>query len=240
MNKLFRILFLSLVLVGLPLGSWYYLSSGLMYYKATIAELEDYGKIPQFNFQTPYDKPLTKDSLNDKAVVLGAFDPSDLSAPHWKVLEKLFLQFHETNAIQFVQLTLHPGRDSLVQLKRWLEQHKVEVPKKNYIKTSPPKNLLDPQQMYLVDGPEEGIRQFICQGLGFPVKQDGKKFIIGRQSQDMPKQYPWLVLVDRHGTIRNYYDVQSPEQIKSLVEHLSLIMPKEVSDKPELIRQPER
>ena len=45
-----------------------------------------------------------------------------------------------------------------------------------------------------------------------------------------------FALIDRHGIIRSYYGIQSDEEKRVLVEHLSLLMPGDRQEKVELKR----
>lgn len=57
--------------------------------------------------------------------------------------------------------------------------------------------------------------------------------------KDLMRQWPAdkaFALIDRHGIIRSYYSIQSDEEKRVLVEHLSLLMPGDRQEKVELKR----
>lgn len=95
---------LLLLLVGLPIGSWYYLQSGLEYRQSLLADLKDYGKIPEFTLQTVQGEPFTNQDIAGRMVVASFLDFKDetLLTQFGEVLNKLHDQFDERNDVAFL------------------------------------------------------------------------------------------------------------------------------------------
>ncbi len=54
-------------------------------------------------------------------------------------------------------------------------------------------------------------------------------------ADEWPADKPFA-LIDRHGIIRSYYAINSPEEKRILVEHMALLLPRERQEKVELKR----
>ena len=122
----FQILGVILVLVVLPLISWYYLSQGLDYRQKTLAELEDLGELESYGFEG-----FSVDDHKEKMIITAFFDDRDLE----KVtgyLEKLHEQFNEREDVVFV--------NHMQGHQRKLRTHFEE------------KGLIDPEQIFLKAG----------------------------------------------------------------------------------------
>jgi hypothetical protein len=91
---------LSLMLVLLPLISWYYLSKGLDYQIEARSELGDHGKWSLIEYRDLYGNELNPDFFEGKMVIGGVYH-ANLSS----TLEKLYHQFDERDDLLFVFLS---------------------------------------------------------------------------------------------------------------------------------------
>ncbi|HMO38030.1 MAG TPA: hypothetical protein PKC76_01535 [Saprospiraceae bacterium] len=92
------------LLVILPLGSWYYLQTGLEYRKAAMSELQDYGKVPPLQLVRHDGDTLHQEAMLGK-IVLAAFldlQAAGQTARTGELLAKLHDQFDERQDVAFL------------------------------------------------------------------------------------------------------------------------------------------
>ncbi|MEO0776222.1 MAG: hypothetical protein AAFW73_05880 [Bacteroidota bacterium] len=210
-----QIMALLLFLVVMPLGSWYYLSTGLDYQKVARAELKDYGKLPAFSLLNQNDFPITRDSLNGNMLLASFFRlDGPENAERFRMLRALHEQFDDRPDVWFVQHTLSPAAAGGAELKA-------------FAKTV---DLAEEGQCIYLNGSPEQTAQLLREGYHIPEagmpKDDAGKLKIAADLPAELKDYPYFVLVDDEGVIRNYYDYRDPGQMKRLVEHMAILMPR--------------
>ena len=66
-----------LVLFVLPLGSIYFLNSGLQYRKTSVSELSDLGKVGDFNLNNQNNLPVSPAMLRGRVAVVNFFSEND-------------------------------------------------------------------------------------------------------------------------------------------------------------------
>ncbi len=206
---------LMLFMVVMPLGSWYYLSAGLEYQKTARAELKDYGTLPDFSLLNQNDFPITRDSLKGNMLLASFFrfdDPDNKE--RFRMLRALYEQFDDRTDVWFVQHALRPVQGGGKTIQGFAEA--VELQEEG-------------QCVYL-NGSLEQIHQLLREGYhipqeGMPKDEDGKLQIASELPAGM-RDYPYFVLVDDKGMIRNYYDYRDQGQMKRLVEHMAILMPR--------------
>src|SRR5690606_25183071 len=69
-----------IVLFVLPLGSIYFLNSGLQYHKDSVAELGDLGKMGTFNIKNQLNSDVTEEVLKGRVAVVNFFSANDSTA----------------------------------------------------------------------------------------------------------------------------------------------------------------
>lgn len=98
-KKILQTLALLLFLVGLPLGSWYYLREGYNYRKALLDDLGQMGQVPQMSATDIRDSLISMENLRGKVLVLGAIAVGDQTAI--EAIRGLSDQFAESRAVVF-------------------------------------------------------------------------------------------------------------------------------------------
>ncbi len=218
---------LLLFLVGLPLGSWYYLDKGLTYNKELMAELKDYGQMPDFKFMDENGNSLSKKQFAGKVVVVNFFNTSSNSyTKKVDYLQRFYKQFHAVKELAVVSFSLEPDRTNSDDLQA--------VAKKA--------DLANDQNVYLTGDRAEMLR-VLAKGFQVPdLKNRAEDRTIPRSNSlsSLPNEYPYFVLIDDKGMIRNYYDVNDEKAVINLVEHTAMIIPKKSEEKAVLKREKEK
>ncbi|MDX1941349.1 MAG: hypothetical protein SFU99_12405 [Saprospiraceae bacterium] len=95
---------LSVLLVGFPLGSWYYLKAGLDYRKEVMGDLYDYGKMPAVVLTTSTGRALEPKDVAGKIIVAGFlnFQDQTVTKQSGQWLSKLHHQFNERRDVTFL------------------------------------------------------------------------------------------------------------------------------------------
>ncbi len=217
-NRILSILALILFIIVLPLGSWYYLNSGLNYYKKLMGELKDYGELPAFTLTNQNGQVFTKADLKGKVVIADFFFTHcpTICPKMTSQMKRLYEQFDDRADIVFLSHTVDPKRDSVSVLQAYMQAH--EIP-------------LD-DQWYFLTGNQDSIFALARKGYQLPTDEgaagDGEDFL----------HSPYFALLDTTLTIRNYYDGTDSTRVNRLVEHIAMLMPrdpkKEIKYKPEI------
>jgi len=229
-NNILQGLFLLLLLVILPFGSWYYMGAGHKYYKESMAELKDYGVLPNFALKAQgEEKPFDNSFLTGKMSVIAFINPQSASSPEvLKNLGLLHKQFNKRNDLYFLIHILSEQKMSEGFLKEMTEKYE----------------LTDDEQCYILTGEGNEIQNLV--GTKYKVPdlkiEKAKEDLIPLSTNSIGtlKEYPYLILVDSKQVIRNYYNGDNKDEMKRLVEHISLILPKPVEEKPILKRVKEK
>jgi len=101
---LISVAILLLLLVGLPIGSWFYLQSGLEYRQELLGQLKGHGAISGMSLQTHTGEPFTNQVIDSRIVVASVLDFSNesLKTAFGNSLMKLHDQFDERNEVAFL------------------------------------------------------------------------------------------------------------------------------------------
>jgi protein SCO1/2 len=214
---------LVLFIVFIPLGSWYYLQSGFNYHKDLMSELKDYGKMPEFALQTQNKKTRTDADFHGKITIANFYNRKNPStAISMDYARRILGQFESQEDLIFLFQSLTPA-DSL--LKAFAKKE----------------NLLDKRAIFL-SGDESQMTQLLTTGYKIPLfdtkKEDGS-LSFDSTINSLPESYPYFVLIDSSLTIRNYYDINDEASMTRLVEHLAIILPRDVRRKAEYRPQKE-
>ncbi len=200
-NKILQTIALLLFLVGLPLGSWYYLQRGLDYRLDAMEELKTYGEAPDFELTTADDSLLTKGDLRGKLVVAAFLTTAEKERPdrYGEVLSKLLDQFGEGNNFKML---VH-GTDTLADTPRAL------------LRFAATHRLTDEDVCHFLPPELPAFEKLAREGYRLPLDA-------GTELRDNP----YLALADSSLTIRNYYDITEESQVRRLVEHIAMIIPR--------------
>jgi len=214
---------LLLMLVILPGGSWIWLNKGYNRSKAALDEMQNYGHLPAFQLT----------GLNGQ--------PTDSSVVHDQMTLAVFLnsQDAKTEARLATLSTLHRQFDERNDFKLLI--HFTDDPNLNTIQEK--SRLLDEEQIYLVKGSPGAIQQLIEKSYRLPnldqPREPGSTLIFKNVSSDNIGDYPFYVLIDEEGIIRNYYHADRPEDVERMVEHIALTLPRNLEGDPRLRRDKE-
>lgn len=202
-NNIWVILGLSFFLIGLPLGSWYYLQQGLNYSLGVQDKLEPKGKVPTFSFTDQNGQVITNDSLKGKLYVADFFFASCPNeclemAENLKIVQEAF---EDHPKVVIVSFSTDPYHDTTAVLKAYA-------------------NSLGalPYQWYFLRGEQEEIFKLAKKGFKLPAD-------INDNDNDIVHS-PYFALVDTSGQIRNYYDGTDARETKVMITHMSMIMPR--------------
>ena len=129
-RNILQILALFLMLVVLPLGSFYYLRKGFNYQKAAWAELQDRASVPSFKLQDLRGNMIASDSLGNKIVVANFVSYAELKDNKlWaERFKNLSGQFHDRSEFEIVSYLT--DKDSLAASERTvlLENYELRNP----------------------------------------------------------------------------------------------------------------
>ena len=137
------------------------------------------------------------------------------------VLETLHRQFDERNDFK---LLIHLPETT--DLENFQKEYKLQ----------------DEQQIYAVKGNEQTLGKLIKNNYRIPnlttKRIPGSSVDFQNTSAD-PNNYPYYILIDEKGKIRNYYHADRSEDIDRMVEHIALILPRDIEGDPRLRRDRE-
>lgn len=226
-KKILQALVLTLMLIGLPLGSWFYLKKGFDYQKNLMDELKNYGKMPDFKLLTQNGDSLSRDELKGKVIVADFYVKDSQSAEKtMDYLRKFSEQFHDQEGLVFLSHQLSPLGASASGLKEQSQQES-----------------LDNDLNYFLSGSKKEMLSILSIGYKVPVlkqKQDNGMIPLKSNINQLPREYPYFVLVDTSLAIRNYYDINDAASVEKLVQHLAISIPREKKEKPVLVIDEEK
>jgi hypothetical protein len=194
-RRIFVVVALLILLVGFPLGSWYYLKGGVEWRKEALAELRDYGKIRAVHMVFPGNDRINR--VGEKVCVIHNFGENpDLTEENRFILntgQRLFEQFGENPYFRFVVIK----RQGTAAFK----SHIQTLPSIDYA-TWVQHGALGSWSTILNNGydkfcKDEGIR---------PTDQ-------------------FYALCDTTGTIRRFYNALDDKEIGRMVEHIAILLP---------------
>ena len=92
---------LFLILVILPIGTWYYTKSGFDYFKSMVGELHEYGKIPTFSLSDQNGEILQLEDIKGHLTVSSFIDlENDKSKVVASQIQKLYDQLEQWHYIR--------------------------------------------------------------------------------------------------------------------------------------------
>lgn len=232
MAKKLRVLGILTILLIFPLMSWYYLKTGYNYQMDSRSELKDYGQIPRFNFPiyTPdQDEKFgryTNDSLENKMCVL-SFIGEDIKNRDLilDVVQKLNIQFGDNQNLILLTIPMIDTDHQII-----LDENK--------------KRKIDHVQHKIISG-SNSIKSWVGNNIKYPTEwkpkeNDAPDVILEKKSAEEIDEYPFFVLVDNKQTIRNFYHINKIDEVKRMVEHIALLLPRDVRPGIEFEREKEK
>lgn len=212
-RNIFQLLAVVLLLVVLPAGSWYYLKEGFDYRKAAMDDLQPRKAIAPFAIPTFSDSLFNSQTLKGHLTIANFFalDNEEKSKSYGELFAKMHRQFDKREDVLFLSYVLETDSTSAQKVANYRNQYGLE----------------DVEQCIFVPGSSTAGGDQVIQDYDLPLT-DGIAL----------KDNPYLVLLDDSLQIRNYYDIRSEEDIKLLVAHTAMIMPKK--PKKDIIYKPEK
>jgi|GEM_PF-1585420 len=221
-NNYLQAAMLLLMIVIFPAGSWYYMNLGYNRSKTSIAELQDYGHLPAFQL-TGIKGAVDSSLVNGQMTLIAFINPGQpATKDRMQVLETLHRQFDERNDFK---LLLHlPETTDLADFQK---EYKLE----------------DDRQIYLVKGDTQTLGSLIKNSYRIPdlsaAREPGSSVDFQVSIPGDPNNYPYYILIDEKGKIRNYYHADRTVDIERMVEHIALILPRDIEGDPRLRRDRE-
>lgn len=214
-NKI-QLFALFVILVGFPLTSWYYLKTGFDYQMDARAELKDYGNIPQFSFIDMNGVPLSKDSINSKMTVLSFLGKDEaVNKEVLEVVNKLNQQFGDNQHLKLMVGGLNSEKYSKEKLQQLYTSY----------------NYQGDQVLYFTNS-KSSIQDWAGKQIKVPVewleKENEAPDIRLEASKSTLIDYPFFVVADTKHKIRNFYHAQKLPEVQRMVEHIALLLPREV------------
>lgn len=202
-KRILTIIGLSFFLIGLPLGSWYYLNSGFNYYKGVMKKLEPKGIVPAFSFTDQNNHVINNDSLKGKLYVADFFFASCPNeclqmAQNLQIVQDAF---KDNENVMIASFSTDPLNDSTAALKQYAKGL----------------GALD-YQWHFLRGEQKDIFKLAKEGFKLPADTNNNDTDITHS--------PYFVVVDHKGQIRNYYDGTDERAVKTMIAHISIIMPR--------------
>ncbi len=228
MARKLRVLGILTILIIFPLMSWYYLKTGYNYQMDSRAELKDYGKLPNFAWSTA-DSDYTIDSLENKMSVLSFIGEDKKNTEViLDVIQKLNIQFGDNSNLKILTFPLLAQRTGIGDLVKIQTERKI-----------------NPFQHKIIQAPEEGLKNWLGGQIKYPIEwkeieNDAPDVILEKKTANQINEYPFFVLVDNKNTIRNFYHIDNVDEVKRMVEHIALLLPRDVRPGIEFEREKEK
>ena len=227
-NNLLQMSLLTLFLIVMPLGSWYFLNKGYNYYDKAIKELQDYGPMPDFQLMSQTGKQLTKKDIEGKMAVVAFVRPEDTE--NAKMMEYLGLVHKQFDKRSDLVLLIH------LQTNEAQSVEAMEAIAKRC-------GLTDDRQCFFLTGSSQTMQNLLSKSYQVPdlnsKTEEQVKYSL-REANASEMDYPYLVLTDIGQHICNYYDANDKSSVNRMVEHIALKLPKDKEDDPELKREKEK
>ncbi len=206
-ESIFTTLILTFFLAGLPLGSFFYLKSGLNFFRENMSNLEPKGTALNFTATDQNGNTLSLEDMKGKVYLTSFFDTECGEACDKTASQLLRIQeqFKNRADIFILSHSLKPAQDSTEKLKAYAEE-----------------KLANSKRWFFLNGDERQIAQMAASG--------------GEDFKNIPVHQK-LMLVDDSLRVRNFYDVHNEESFLEMARHIAYVMPripeKEIKYRPE-------
>jgi len=221
-NNYLQAAMLFLMIIVFPGGSWIYMNMGYNRSKTALAELQDYGHLPAFQL-TGIKGAVDSSLVNGHMTLIAFVNPHQAKTEtRMEVIETLHRQFDERNDFK---LLIHlPEATNLADFQK---TYKLE----------------DDRQIYAVKGNAQTLSNLIKNNYRIPnlpaAREAGSSVDFQTNITADPNNYPYYILIDEKGKIRNYYHADRSADIERMVEHIALILPRDIEGDPRLRRDRE-
>ena len=217
-SKLLMTVFLAFFLIGLPLGSWYYLQTGMEDRLETMELLDNnYGRLPAFTAVNQYGDTITEADFAGNMVMVNFFFTrcNATCPPMMRNLADVNDQFSDREDIKIISFTVDPENDSTTVLRQYADD--MGLRRNN-------------RKWYLANlGSTAETVRIAQEGFKLPTDEaDGDNTIMHSR---------FVALLDTAGVIRNYYDATTDPGIGTLVKHTAFLMP--IEGKSKVVYDPE-
>lgn len=217
-SKLLMTLFLAFFLIGLPLGSWYYLQTGMEDRLETMDLLDNnYGELPAFVAVNQYGDTITEADFRGNMVMVDFFfTRCNLTCPPMmRNMVDVNDQFSDRDDIKIISFTVDPENDTTNLLRQFSQ----DLGLRN-----------NNRKWYLANlGSTTETVRIAQEHFKLPTDEaDGDNTILHSR---------YIALVDTAGVIRNYYDGTTDEGVSRLVKHTAFLMP--IEGKSKVVYDPE-
>lgn len=187
---------LFLLLVVFPLGSWYYLRTGLDYRLQAMQELKDYGRMPDFTLVNINDS-LVSSRRFAGGLAVGHFFSGNYEDLYAEKLAKLHEQFNERDDIFFLSFSADTSASARQRLLQFAAGNK----------------LMDEEQCFYLAMPPGQAKAF-ADACRLPFEEKGMS--LANNS---------LLFFADSLMVRGFYDMREEESLKRLVKHITLNIP---------------
>ena len=184
---------LFLLLVVLPLGSWFYLQTGLDYRMQAFEELHDIAPLPAFHLQNYNDSLIRMERFEDQ-LLIGHFFNEESRETYIETLVKLHDQFDERTDVYFLAFQSDTSAAARSSLAGLLAQ----------------KGVKDTAQVFVLSGTNNDLSTLAGQ-MKLPLEERGIE--LGSNS---------LLFFADSAMVRGFYDMRQEEELKRLLKHLTL------------------
>ena len=214
----FQTIGLFAMIIVFPAMSWYYLQAGYNYQLDARSELVPYHQIQSGEFSPKGEKYLSFEDLKGSLSLFGVLSKGEDSDKYFRLMDKLCLQFADEKVF-FITMNMDSTAD-YSSLNDCIAEGNIQVAESERTQV------------------EALIKQFKVPKIEAGRNEEGA-YNLGPVANDW-KNYPYLVLVDEELNIINYYNRNDENQVKRLVEHVAMVMPREKQMKPEIYREKEK
>jgi hypothetical protein len=179
-----------------PLVSWYYLQQGYNYRLQSLQELQDLGKVTNYQAINQKGDTLQSDNLRGNVLVAGFYpQEEELRTLMKERLTILHDQFDKRNDVRFlVHVPAGSGSPEMVADELEIE---------------------DPEQWQVLAVSFSDWKQFAKTAYHWPLDSLTNTYDPGL-----------LALTDTAGVVKNYYHLQENAEMGRLVEHITIVMPR--------------
>lgn len=212
MSRIFRIIAISVFLIGFPMVSWYYLNEGYKYRISVIKELDqNLGTIPAFQLVNQNGVTINQENLPDNAVITNFVDLAavDKSKAYMDILYKIQDQFDKKDDILFYTFVKGNSLEAV----------------QSYTKSL---NIKEEKQWNFLTGDVEQMEAFIA---AFPFPEGVQKSYAGNST---------VAIADTSSVIRYFYDLNDTKDAGKLIEHIANLMPQAPPEEARMKRELEK
>lgn len=184
---------LLLLLVVLPLGSWYYLQIGLDYRLQSIKELQEIAPLPSFEL-TNYNDSTVQSKRFEDYLLIGHFHNEPQSQAYAELLVRLKAQFDDREDVFFSTFVAGNEGEQRAQSAQFLYDYGIE----------------DEAQFFFLHGSPDRISS-LAEQAALPL-----------QDRNMSLADNSLLFFADSASIRGFYDFHNQEDLKRLIKHITL------------------